>query len=344
MTPKRTSGDGRPELSVVVIMFTSRAHLLRCLDALAQQHDRVDLEVILPHDDSLVRPDELNARYPGIRLLPFPGRRTPAELRAAAVAVSRAPIVALVEDHCMPAASWCARVIESHSQPYAAVGGPVEKGFPPGRTGDSALNWAVYLTDYSRYMLPIPSGAVHSLSDCNVSYKRSAIDTIGHLWTVEFHENLVNGALEASGESLWLDAEMVVFEQRDLDLGTAVRDRYTFGRLFGSTRVLGAPFARRIGWVAAALLMSPVLVMRVGRNLMSRGRHQAQFIRCLPALILVSTAWMSGEAIGYLTGSAGRSLVASRDRGGGHASADQPRSMPHEPGNPAAGRPPNPSI
>lgn len=310
------SGTSRPALSVVVVMFTSVPHLQRCLDALRAQQKAVDAEILVPHDDSWPAA-EVAAAYPSIRFLHRPGIRTPAELRAYATAASRGSIVAFLEDHCVPADDWCAAVIRGHERPHAAVGGPVDKGVPPGRADDTALNWAVYLTDYSRYMPPMPEGPAHSLTDCNVSYKRSALDALADAWRVELHENVVNGLLVQRGEALWLDPAMVVFEQRDLTIRSALRDRLSFGRLFGSTRSEGAPLVRRLTYGAAAILMPPVLTARVAGNLRRRGRHQQQFVRCLPHLLLLSGTWMLGEAIGYVTGTRGRALTASTGSGKG---------------------------
>jgi hypothetical protein len=53
-------------------------------------------------------------------------------------------------------------------------------------------------------------------------------------------------------------------------------------------------------------------VARVAGNLQRRGRHRDQLLRCLPALAMISAAWMTGEALGYLTGTAGRSLTAGK--------------------------------
>lgn len=205
----------------------------------------------------------------------------------------------------MPDPDWCARVMEAHESDHAAVGGAVEKGFPPDSTRDSALNWAVYLTDYSRYMNPMPAGPAPSLTDCNVTYKRSALEQIADVWRTEFHENVVNGRLRELGHTLWFDPRIIVREHRPLTWSHTLRDRYTFGRLFASTRVAGAPLLKRVVWAGASLLMPPVLAARAARNLLVRGRHRAQIPRCAPALLAVSTVWMLGEMVGYLTASAG---------------------------------------
>ncbi|HSK18832.1 MAG TPA: glycosyltransferase [Longimicrobiales bacterium] len=287
-------------LSVCVIQFTSDAHLVRCLDALTVQS--AVTEVLVPHDDTLGSLAALRDRFPRCRFVSLHGRQTPAALRTAATHAAGGEIIAFLEDHCVPAPDWADQLLEVHRAPHAAVGGAVDKGFPPGRDDDSALNWAVYFTDYSRYMNPQPGGPSHSLTDCNVSYKRADLEAVRDSWNLEFHENIVNEALAARGATLWLAPEVVVLEQRTLTLGGALRDRYAFGRLFASTRVSGAPLRSRLTFTAGSMIMPPILVARVVRNLFARRRHRAQLLRALPALLLVTSTWMLGEFVGYVTG------------------------------------------
>ena len=307
MTEPRHDGAA-PALSVVIICFTSAAHLRRALQALGQQTGRAPLEILVPHDDTLADVAALAREFPAARFLRAGAKVTPAALRTQGTRASTAAIVGFLEDHCMPARDWTARVLTAHQQPHAGIGGSIEKGFKPGRSNDTALNWAIYLTDYSRYMLPMAEGPAHGLSDCNVSYKRAALDRIRDVWEAEFHENLVNGRLAQAGETLWFDPAMTVFEQRDLTLSGALSDRFSFGRLFGSSRVREAPLVRRLIFSASALAMPPLLVARVAGNLVSRRRHLGQLVRCLPHLVVVASTWMAGESLGYLTGTAGKSL------------------------------------
>jgi hypothetical protein len=301
--------DEAPALSVVVIVFAGGRHLGPCLDGLARQAG-ARAEIIVAFDSTLRLPADLRERHPDVRMLPVAGAPTPAELRAQAVALARGRVVALLEDHCVPEPDWCERILAAHQGSHAAVGGCVEKGFAPGARSDSALNWAIYLTDYSRYMPPLPAGPAASLTDCNVSYRRSELDRIRDAWAVEFHENVVHERLRALGATLWLDPTVLVREHRDLAIGEALRDRYAFGRLFASTRVAGAPVTRRAAYAAASVLLPPVLVWRAARNLLARRRHLAQLPRSLPALVLVTSAWMAGELLGYVTATPASSLRA----------------------------------
>ncbi len=293
-------------LSVVALAFGGG--LSQCLAALRPQAESLNAEVIVPYDSTLEDVASLQRAFPAARFVELSGTRTPAELRATGAAMSSGDVVAFLEGHCRPAPDWCARILAAHRAPHAAIGGPIEKGLPDEGGSDTSLNWSVYLADYSRYMLPLPEGATHGLSDCNVSYKRSALDATRSHWATEFHENVVNGALRAGGETLWFDPAITVFEQRQLSIGAALRDRFSFGRLFGSTRVPGVALPKRLAWSAAALLMPPLLVARVAGNLQRRGRHRGQLLRCLPSLTMISAAWMAGEAVGYLTGTAGKAL------------------------------------
>ena len=155
----------------------------------------------------------------------------------------------------MPAADWTRQVIAAHEGEAMAVGGAMEKGFPPDARSDTALNWALYLADYSRYALPMAEGASGGASDCNVSYRREALQEIEPVWNKEFHENIVHAELEKRGRKLWFSPSVVVHEQRSMTWSQTLRDRYSFGRLFGSTRVVGASSARRVAMSAAALLL-----------------------------------------------------------------------------------------
>jgi hypothetical protein len=301
-----------PALSVVVIVFAGRDWLERCLAALARQHDGPALQIIVPHDVRLRDVESLRVRHADVRFVTFDGTCTPAELRAQGVARASGRVIALLEDHCVPAPDWSARIMAAHERQVAAVGGSVEKGLPPGARDDSAVNWALYLADYSRYMGPHAAGEAHTITDCNSSYKRADLEAVRAAWQVEFHENVVNDALRARGAKLWLDPAIVVHEQRTLAMRDALRDRFTFGRLFGATRVAGAPASRRVVLAAASAVIPPLQVARVARNLMAKRKHRMQLVRALPALLMVSGAWAAGEMLGYVTGSPGSLQAAVR--------------------------------
>lgn len=300
-----TANGPSPSLSVVVVVLEGSERLQTCLTALVSQIEAVNAEIIVPWDGSRGSVAGLRSRFPRVNFLDLVGIRTYAELRAAGVRRARGTIIAITEDHCMPAADWCAQIVAGHRMAPAAIGGTVEKQIP-----DTALNWAFYLADYIRYMNPAVAGPTHHLTDCNVTYKRAALEAIRETWLAEFHENQVHDALQTLGETLWLEPRIVVYQKRLFSLRQAIRDRYAFGRLFGSTRAASVSASRRVVYLASSLPLPALLVLRVAGHVFRKRRCEWAFIRSFPALLLICTVWAWGEFAGYLTGRPEASLAA----------------------------------
>jgi predicted dehydrogenase len=289
--------DGR--VSVVVVTVESAERLRSCLTALQGQAP----EILVPWDGSHGACSALQQDFPGVRFLAAgEGKQTYAQLRAHGIARASGEIIAVTEDHFTPAPDWCRRIAEAHREPHAAIGGAVEK-----QTPDTALSWAFYLADYLRYLDPREGPSAH-LTDGNVTYKRAALEEIRRLWEAEFHENVVHAALAARGGSLWLSPRIIVRQKRRISLRAAVRDRYAFGRLFGSTRAEGMKPAARLKLTALCALLPAVLLLRITSHVVRTRRYAAAWLRALPALVLISTVWAWGEFIGYVTARPDQSL------------------------------------
>lgn len=291
------------QFSVVVVVLEGVGRLEHCLGALLSQEHAPSMEILIPWDGTHGSSQLVASRFPQAQFLPVSGgRRTYAELRAIGVQAARGAIIAITEDHCAPRPDWCAQILAAHQAGHAGIGGAVEKETP-----DRALNWSFYFADYLRYLDPPDGPSVH-LTDCNVTYKRAALEAIAGVWRREFHENQVHEALLARGESLWLSPRIVVRQKRDLTLSAALWDRYAFGRLFAATRVEGTSFSRRLTLLAASLVLPVLLVARIASHIRRTRRYRAEFLRALPLVLLISATWAFGELLGYLTGTPEKTL------------------------------------
>ncbi len=295
-----------PEMSVVVVVFAGRDYPARTLRALAEQVGAPSLEVLLCHDDGLVDPEGITKSFPEMRLVAMPGRnRTFAELRAAGVHAARGRLIAITEDQIRPTPSWCAEIHAAHESDCVAAGGAVEKGPTVSGKPDTTLNWAIYLCDFVRYANPVPEGNSEYLTDTNVSYKKAALDGIPEVWAEEFHETDVNWTLAGKGGELYLSPRIVVEQQRDLTLGEALHERYSFGRLFASTRVRATGLGRRLYYAAFSIPLALPLTYRVFKHAWPRPRYRGPFLRGLFHVALLNGVWCLGEFVGYTTGRAG---------------------------------------
>jgi len=286
-----------PELSVVVVVLGGGRHLVRCLEALGRQTAAPAMEVIVPHDGRLQEVSSLRQSFPDVKFPYVPGRHTYAELRAAGLRASRGRVVAITEDQCVPPERWCANVLEAHASGHGAIGGPVEKYQP-----DTALNWAIYLREFGTYMPPLEEGPRECLTDCNVSYKRATLEAIADVWSDAFHEPQVHAALRGRGETLWLSPKLLTVQQRSLQLGPAVVERYEFGRLYGALRAAVVSAGKRIALIVGAPLLPALFLMRVWVGVLGKRRHIGACLAASPYLVLLAAAWSWGEFVGYLTG------------------------------------------
>ena len=266
-----------PVLSVVVAIVsdtTRRAdasHLGPCLEALLRQTGAPPLEIVVPHHPSLEGIAEVQRQYPSVRFLRCGDLRTYTgrpgsrehhdELRARGLAAARGSIVALIEDHGVVAPDWAARLIEGFAGPYAGLGGAIENGV------DRPLNWAVYFCDFLRYQNPLPQSETTTVSDANVAYRRTALDSVQPIWEEIFHEASVNGALQVRGEKLAFAPRAVLYQRRQaLRLGPALKERFVWGRSYGATRARLAGGARRLFWCAFAPGLPVLMMARMGAS------------------------------------------------------------------------------
>lgn len=308
MSPEET-----PAVSVVVVIVSDTVQrraasrdLAGCLAALSTQVDAQNIEIIVPHHPDVDALPDLRKQFPAVRFIEvdqeqlsrtFPGREHHDVLRARGLMAARGELIGLLEDHARPDPHWCANVIAAHRQSYAAIGGAIENDI------DRPLNWAVYYCDFGRYQRPLPRGESWYASDANVSYKRRALETVRPLWEQRYSEVIVNEALMARGEKLALDPDVVVYQNRpSLRLGSALRERFVWGRSYARTRITLLRPTRRLAYGLLSPLLPPALLLRMTRTAWTRRRLFGKFLKALPYTVMLLTMWSIGEGLGYLTG------------------------------------------
>lgn len=305
----------KPVLSLVVAIVSDTtgrpdaSHLEACLAALTQQAGGPPMEIIVPYHPSVAGIDKLRQEYPDVRFLEVADLRTYTgrggsrehhdELRARGLAAAKGEILALIEDHGIPAPEWSANVLKAHRQPFAAIGGAIENGV------DRPLNWAVYFCDFLRYQNPLPEGESAIASDANVTYKRLALESIRPVWQEIFHESSVNGALRARGEKVTLTPGVVLYQHRQgLRLGMALKERFVWGRSYAATRAALASTPKRMFWAVFSPVLPALMLARMSLMAWQKRRTLAAFLKALPFIAALVVSWSCGELTGYLTGRA----------------------------------------
>jgi glycosyltransferase involved in cell wall biosynthesis len=292
-----------PALSVVVTSVNGQPYLGKCLETLAERCNGAEV-IVADWTDEETRA-AVRERWPTVRLLSFDEPKAVPELRAAGISAATAPVVALIEDHCLVAPGWGERLVAGHRAGYGVVGGPI-RNVATRRVRD----WAAFFCEYSAVMEPMPRGPVAGLPGMNVSYDRDALAAIEDLLREGRWENWLHPRLQQRGFELWCEPGAVVEHDKDFDFGEFLSQRYHYSRSYAGMRnpELGR---RRPLYALATPLLVPLLYYRMARNVFPRGRARRQFVLATPLILLYVTVWAFGELVGYVFGG-GRSLLKVR--------------------------------
>jgi len=242
---------------------------------------------------------ELQARFPGVRVMHVPEKLTVPALRWRAVALTTGSLVAAIEGRSVPSGTWCAEIAAAHARaPQApAVGGPVVL-----KPGGSAFDWGLYFSEFAAFAPPLPEGPSPQLSGANLSYKRAALDGSRDLMDRGLWEAALHERWRARGEPLWLSGAHVVFHN-GMTGGDAMRMRFHYGRSYAADRFRDGSRFVALGYALLAPALPALLTARAAGH-GARARLLPGFLRGLPWLLALNTAWACGEMTGYLFGRA----------------------------------------
>jgi hypothetical protein len=256
-------------------------------------------EVIVVDGSGTPGVEDLTRNFTNVRVLSRPpGRLAPLLWRDGLIATDL-PLIAFTNFQMLVCRGWRDALVDRlRESNVAGVGGPIEPGPLLSKT-----DRAVALLRYSSYFPPLPASAKAEPPGDNALYRRECLEGVEDSWIDGFWEVEVHRALRVRGETLAMaDRAIATFEggSRLLAMaGQRVRHarRYAAGRSVGLTR-----FARLLR-VVVSPMVPPLLCGRIVQHLHSRGMSLAPWIKSLPGLMLLASAWAFGEVVGSWQGS-----------------------------------------
>jgi hypothetical protein len=297
-----------PRLSVVVFFGQRRRRALRCLQALAEQTNPPEMEVVgVDLYPAAGRPD-----VPGLarfRYLPCAEAASISDAKARGARLATGEIIAFLEDHCVPSPGWAAAVAEAFdSHPGAAAAYAFRNLNPVNYTSRAFLVLA-----YGPWMAPVEVGEIPSPSWMNVAYRAAVLAP--HLPELDQHlhcEFLFLRGLKNQGCRFWQSRAEVSHLNHPSVLGSC-RDSAVWQRLFAAARVRRERWGwgRRLVYFCGSPLTPLVVAWRLGRRLWERPSMRWPFVKSLPLILTIYGYGMTGEALGYVfgMGRAGRQSI-----------------------------------
>ena len=290
-----TPSADEPALSVVIASVNGWRVLSQTLDALDSLSQRARIEVVVVETVGGETLDRLKAREPAVVVVECERRPIP-RLRFQGVLRSRGPLVAILEDHAKVCPDWASTLLQTHKGPWGAVGGAVENG------KGGFVNWAVFFCEYTTYMSPVVEGETDDLPGNNIAYKRPHLMRHVRVLDEGKWESWINDRLRADGIPLASANAMVVHHIKPFRLAYFLKQRFHFARSYAGMRRVDQSWATRLLYSAGSLALPGLLLARVTRSVLRKGRHLGRFFAVSPLVALFLTIGAFGELIGYLIG------------------------------------------
>jgi len=242
--------------------------------------------------------DEVRRRFPWATVQKAESTATIPEMRAVAFQHASGCAVAVIEDHVLVQPGWGRRIVDALTSGTDVIGGPIENA-----ATDSLIDWGAFLCEYSQCIPPLPAGVAGWLPGNNVAYRSELLEHQRKTVEAGHWEGLLHQKLQSEGIELQCSPALVVLHRKHYTFLEYLEQRYLYSRSFAGTRVTTASPAKRFVFGLAALALPPILLYRIGRQVLMKKRHRLEFLKCLPLIAIFVCAWAWGETVGYWFGS-----------------------------------------
>lgn len=291
-----SSNPVKPKLSVVVGSQNARLSVRECLNALVKQRHGREVEIIVVDNSTDGTAETVSQDFPDIKLIRSSEDKFVPELWEIGINHSAGDIVAITTSHFVPAKNWIEEIIKAHETcSGAGIGGAIEND----KTAD-AVAWAIYFCRYSSYMLPFKEKTVKDFAGDNASYKRTALERCRHARRDGFWESFVHEEMLKQGFELFVTPTVIMYHLKSFTLTGFINQRFWHGKQFGSERALNVSGVQRAFYILLSPLIPVVLLSRITRRVLTRGRHVKDYFLSLPILLLFLLSWSAGELTGYV--------------------------------------------
>jgi glycosyltransferase involved in cell wall biosynthesis len=287
-----------PTVSVVIASGAGGEFLPRCLESLRQQAAEQNAEILVVDRCGGEVRARLQSEFDFIQVLEADPAERPSvpQLRKMGALAAKAPIVAVIEEHCVAPPQWLATIRESLQPEDAAIGGPIlDDNYPRIR------DWVVYFSEYNNYLPPWPEEDRYVLNGANIAYNRELLLQQEDVLDKGYWEVVLHPPLSESGRFRSVP-RMGIPHTGPFNYGYYLEQRYLLSRVWGGTQRNKVSAVKRLIYLLAAPVFPFLLLARIALRVFKSGQRIGRFLLAIPLLVPTVFTYVWGEWRGYLSG------------------------------------------
>lgn len=291
-----------PSLTVIAVTGNDWRRTSRLIAALARQTIAQEIEVVIVSVASDDKAEVAGAEGLDLVVLRHPDSCDWGHARAEGVRRARAPIVAFLEDHTVPAPDWAEQVRDAFAtrdRSVTCICYAFTNGSP-----DSYFYRSVFMAEYGALVHPLPAGEAPASTANNIAYRRDALLAFGPdldaLIEMDFFLQ------KAMKEDFRVETapRALLAHQTNTHLLDLIPGHFLYARLFASRRVEHERWSlfKRLAGAAVVPVLVPLL--RLTRLFRALSDHplRRDAVAGLPVILTLYLSAAFGEAWGLLCG------------------------------------------
>lgn len=297
MAPPIAPDDAAPALSLIVATTHGWPHYRDIFLTHRAAIDAVGGELIVADSSGNPAPTQQEIG-PAVTWLSAPGEGV-FRLRARGYPLTRAPIVAHTEDHCVLDPSWARTALELHREyPDAAVIGAVVENGSQERLND----WANFFVGHVWDMPGVGEGRrVASAGLTCVTYKRRAIEGMATVGELGVNEAYHQRELTRRGEQVLMDDRLRCSHVQSYGVRRAVSFTWHSARA-GAAMRRERISARSLLRIAATPVLPIAYTAAIARSVAQRRYHPGRALLSAPYIVGLLAVRAVAEVVGYVAG------------------------------------------
>ena len=305
------SGTSEPSLAIIVAMPDPAGPAFDLRLARFAEEAGPGGEVYVIDSSGSLSAEWMATKFPNVRVLYRPNGQLAPQLWRDGLVRTEAELVAFSTSQMTLQPGWRESILKGFSSDeVVGVGGAIQPS-----TNLKGADCALALLRYANYFPPLAANAALEPPGDNAVYRRNRLVEVDTSWADGFWEVEVHRALRASQFKLAMVPEASATFEGGLRLASMLRQRMLHGRRYGMLRSESLNLAIRAARVLTAPLVVPLLLLR---SLKPVGSGKVPFFAWLGALgplLILSTSWAIGEAIGMWQGRPLRVLKVRQSAG-----------------------------